>query len=122
MEFRISKRVRKVLDPAATYGEPEKIPIVETDATVSTNPYGESKLIMEKIMRWVSRANGMRFVSLRYFNAAGALDDGSIGEDHASETHLIPLIFQVPLDKRDHITVFGEDYPTTDGTCLRDFD
>ena len=106
---------------AATYGEPVKIPIEENDPTVPTNPYGESKLIMEKMMRWVSRANGVRFVSLRYFNAAGALDDGSIGEDHKCETHLIPLILQVPLGRRDHITVFGEDYPTSDGTCLRDY-
>lgn len=106
---------------AAVYGEPEKIPIVETDATNPTNPYGESKLIMEKIMRWVSRANGVRFVSLRYFNAAGALEGGTIGEDHAPETHLIPLILQVPLGRRDHITIFGTDYPTPDGTCLRDY-
>jgi len=106
---------------AATYGEPEKVPIEEDDRTQPTNPYGESKLIMEKMMKWVSRANGVRFVSLRYFNAAGAVEDGSIGEDHNPETHLIPLILQVPLGKRDHITVFGDDYPTPDGTCLRDY-
>ena len=106
---------------AATYGEPEKIPISETDATNPTNPYGESKLIMEKIMHWVSRANGVKFVSLRYFNAAGALETGEIGEDHKHETHLIPLILQVPLGRRDHITIFGDDYPTPDGTCLRDY-
>ena len=106
---------------AATYGEPEKVPIEENDRTQPTNPYGESKLIMERMMKWVSRANGVRFVSLRYFNAAGALEDGSIGEDHHPETHLIPLILQVPLGKRDHITIFGDDYPTPDGTCLRDY-
>ena len=106
---------------AATYGEPEKVPIEEDDRTLPTNPYGESKLIMEKMMKWVSRANGVRFVSLRYFNAAGAVEDGSIGEDHHPESHLIPLILQVPLGKRDHITVFGDDYPTPDGTCLRDY-
>jgi len=106
---------------AATYGEPEKIPIEEKDKTEPTNPYGESKLIMERMMKWVSRANGVRFVSLRYFNAAGAVEDGSIGEDHNPETHLIPLILQVPLGKRDHITIFGDDYPTPDGTCLRDY-
>ncbi len=72
-------------------------------------------------MKWVSRANGIRFVSLRYFNAAGALEGGLIGEDHHPETHLIPLILQVPLGKRDHITIFGDDYPTPDGTCLRDY-
>lgn len=106
---------------AATYGEPEKIPIAESDATAPTNPYGESKLIMEKMMHWVSRANGVRFVSLRYFNAAGAILNGEIGEDHSPETHLIPLILQVPLGKREHITIFGEDYPTPDGTCIRDY-
>ena len=106
---------------AATYGEPERIPIMEDDRTEPTNPYGQSKLIMEKMMKWVSLANGIRYVSLRYFNAAGAIEDGSIGEDHSPDTHLIPLILQVPLGKRDHITVFGEDYPTPDGTCLRDY-
>ena len=106
---------------AATYGEPERIPIMEDDRTEPTNPYGQSKLIMEKMMKWVSLANGIRYVSLRYFNAAGAIEAGSIGEDHSPETHLIPLILQVPLGKRDHITVFGEDYPTPDGTCLRDY-
>ena len=106
---------------AATYGEPERIPIMEDDRTEPTNPYGQSKLIMEEMMKWVSLANGLRYVSLRYFNAAGAIEDGSIGEDHSPETHLIPLILQVPLGKRDHITVFGEDYPTPDGTCLRDY-
>ena len=106
---------------AATYGEPERVPILETDSTFPTNTYGETKLTMEKMMKWVSQANGVRYVSLRYFNAAGALDDGSIGEDHNPETHLIPLILQVPIGKRDHITVFGDDYATPDGTCLRDY-
>lgn len=106
---------------ASVYGEPEKIPIEEDDQTLPTNPYGESKLIMEKMMKWVSRANNIKFVSLRYFNAAGAVEDGSIGEDHKCETHLIPLILQVPLGKREHITIFGDDYPTPDGTCLRDY-
>ena len=76
---------------------------------------------MEKMIRWVSAAHGVKFVSLRYFNASGASLDGSIGEDHHPETHLIPLILQVPLGKRDHITVFGTDYPTPDGTCIRDY-
>ena len=106
---------------AAVYGEPETIPILETDRTLPTNPYGETKLTMEKIMKWVSLANGINFVSLRYFNAAGAVESGEIGEDHKPETHLIPLILQVPLGKRDHITIFGEDYLTPDGTCLRDY-
>ena len=106
---------------AATYGEPKRVPIHEDDETNPTNTYGETKLTMEKMMKWVSRANGVRYVSLRYFNAAGALPDGSIGEDHKTETHLIPLILQVPTGRRDHITVFGDDYPTPDGTCLRDY-
>ena len=106
---------------AAVYGEPKRMPIHEDDETCPTNTYGETKLTMEKMMKWVSRANGVRYVSLRYFNAAGALPDGSIGEDHATETHLIPLILQVPMGRRDHITVFGDDYPTPDGTCLRDY-
>ena len=106
---------------AAVYGEPEKIPIDEGDATFPVNPYGDSKLIMEMMMRRVSTAHGVRFVSLRYFNASGASEDASIGEDHHPESHLIPLILQVPLGKRDHITIFGTDYPTLDGTCIRDY-
>lgn len=106
---------------AAVYGEPARVPILEDDATRPTNPYGESKRMMEQMMQWVSRANGIRYVSLRYFNAAGAIEDGSIGEDHDPETHLIPLILQVPLGRRESITVFGTDYPTPDGTCLRDY-
>ena len=106
---------------AATYGEPKRVPIHEDDETCPTNTYGETKLTMEKMMKWVSRASGVRYVSLRYFNAAGALPDGSIGEDHKTETHLIPLILQVPTGRRDHITVYGDDYPTPDGTCLRDY-
>ena len=123
LEVMVKHSVDKIVfsSTAATYGEPKKIPIEEDDPTEPTNPYGESKLIMERMMKWVSRANGVRFVSLRYFNAAGALEDGSIGEDHHPESHLIPLILQVPLGKRDHITIFGDDYPTPDGTCLRDY-
>ncbi len=106
---------------AAVYGEPTKVPIEEDDPTLPTNPYGETKLAMEKMMKWVSRADGIDFVSLRYFNAAGAIEDGSIGEAHVRETHLIPLILQVPLGKREAITIFGTDYPTEDGTCIRDY-
>lgn len=106
---------------AAVYGEPEKIPVDELVAKNPVNPYGDSKFIMEIMMRRVSAAHGVRFVSLRYFNACGAIEDASIGEDHHPESHLIPLILQVPLGKRDAITVFGDDYPTPDGTCIRDY-
>lgn len=123
LEAMVRHHVDKIVfsSTAAVYGEPKRVPIMEDDETNPTNTYGETKRTMEKMMKWVSRADGVRYVSLRYFNAAGALDDGSIGEDHHPETHLIPLILQVPLGKRDHITVFGDDYPTPDGTCLRDY-
>lgn len=116
-------RVDKIVfsSTAAVYGEPNRIPIMESDDTIPTNTYGETKLIMEKMMKWVSRAERIRYVSLRYFNAAGALPDGSIGEDHNPETHLIPLILQVPLGKRACITVYGDDYDTPDGTGVRDY-
>lgn len=106
---------------AATYGEPKRVPIEEDDATEPTNPYGETKLAMERMFRWCEQAFGLKSISLRYFNAAGAYPDSSIGEDHKPETHLIPLILQVPLGQRGHITIFGEDYPTEDGTCVRDY-
>lgn len=106
---------------AATYGEPENIPILETDRTLPTNAYGETKLAMEKMMRWFDTAHGMKYVSLRYFNAAGAHESGKIGEDHSPETHLVPIILQVALGKRPHISIFGDDYATPDGTCIRDY-
>lgn len=106
---------------AAVYGEPKRVPIEEDDETCPQNTYGETKLTMEKMMKWVDRAHGIHYVSLRYFNVAGALEDGTIGEDHAPETHLVPLILQVPNGKRDCIMIFGEDYPTADGTCVRDY-
>ena len=106
---------------AATYGEPEQVPILETDRTVPTNCYGETKLSMERMMAWVSQAHGLRYVALRYFNAAGAHPSGSIGEAHTPETHLIPIILQVPNGQRDKVSIFGGDYPTRDGTCVRDY-
>lgn len=106
---------------AAVYGEPENAPILESDTTNPTNPYGETKLTMEKMMKWFDKAYKTRFVSLRYFNAAGAHESGDIGEIHQPETHLIPLILQVPMGKRDKISIFGDDYNTPDGTCIRDY-
>lgn len=106
---------------AAVYGEPKSIPIREDDVTNPTNPYGETKLAMEKMMKWADEAYGIKFVALRYFNVAGASLDATIGEDHEIETHLIPLVLQVPLNQRKHISVFGNDYETEDGTCIRDY-
>ncbi|MCX7774198.1 MAG: UDP-glucose 4-epimerase GalE [Clostridia bacterium] len=106
---------------AATYGEPENTPILESDRTLPTNPYGETKLAIETMLKWSDTAYGIRYVALRYFNAAGAHKSGAIGEDHNPESHLIPIILQVALGKRDRIQIFGDDYPTPDGTCLRDY-
>ncbi|OPA80446.1 UDP-glucose 4-epimerase GalE [Paenibacillus selenitireducens] len=115
--------VKKIVfsSTAATYGEPEKVPIEETDRTEPTNAYGETKLTMERMMRWFDHAHEMKYVSLRYFNAAGAHESGLIGEDHTPESHLIPLVLQTALKQREFIAVFGEDYPTPDGTCVRDY-
>lgn len=115
--------VKKIVfsSTAATYGEPENIPIVETDKTDPTNPYGESKLAVEKMLKWCEKAYGINYIVLRYFNVAGAHESGSIGEDHSPETHLIPLVLQVALGKRDKIFMYGEDYDTHDGTCIRDY-
>ena len=104
---------------AATYGEPEKQPIEETAPNNPTNPYGQSKLAFEHAMRWYQEAYGLRFASLRYFNAAGASE--RCGEDHAHETHLIPIALQVAAGSRESVEVYGDDYPTPDGTCVRDY-
>ncbi|WP_291637245.1 UDP-glucose 4-epimerase GalE, partial [Clostridium sp.] len=106
---------------AATYGEPDNIPILEEDRTFPTNPYGESKLCVEKILKWCDNAYGIKYTALRYFNAAGAHLSSKIGEDHRPESHLIPLIIQVALGQREKIMVFGDDYKTKDGTCVRDY-
>ena len=106
---------------AATYGEPEVSPIVETTPTNPKNPYGESKLMMEKMMKWCDGAYGMKYVALRYFNVAGAKSDAEIGEDHTPETHLVPIILQVALGQREALSIFGDDYDTPDGTCIRDY-
>lgn len=106
---------------AATYGEPENIPILEQDKTFPTNPYGESKLAVEKILKWCDKAYNIKYTALRYFNACGAHINGKIGEDHKPESHLIPIILQTALGKREKIMIFGDDYDTKDGTCVRDY-
>ena len=106
---------------AAVYGEPEKQPIEETDRTNPTNPYGETKLAIEKMLKWSDKAYGIRYVALRYFNAAGSNTEVGIGEDHSPESHLIPLVLKTALGQRSHIGIFGSDYPTPDGTCVRDY-
>lgn len=115
--------VKKIVfsSTAATYGEPKQIPIKESDPTEPTSPYGETKLAIEQMLKWCDNAYGIKSVSLRYFNAAGAHPNGQIGEDHRPESHLIPIILQVALGQREHISVFGNDYPTEDGTCIRDY-
>ena len=104
---------------AAVYGEPEEQPIKETAVTSPTNPYGETKLAFEHALKWFDRAHGLRFASLRYFNAAGATEN--CGEDHDPESHIIPITLQAAAGKRSHVEIFGEDYPTPDGTCIRDY-
>jgi UDP-glucose 4-epimerase len=106
---------------AAVYGEPERVPIREEDRKQPTNPYGESKLMVEQMLDRFDQAYRLRSISLRYFNAAGADPEGLLGEDHHPETHLIPIILQVALGQRENIGIFGDDYPTRDGTCVRDY-
>jgi len=115
--------VKKIVfsSTAATYGEPKNIPIDEYDATIPTNAYGETKLAMEGMMKWFDVAHQVKYISLRYFNAAGAHESGKIGEAHDPETHLIPIVLEAALGKRPHISVFGDDYATEDGTCIRDY-
>ncbi|WP_435924553.1 UDP-glucose 4-epimerase GalE [Paenibacillus sp. DYY-L-2] len=123
LEAMNAANVRKIVfsSTAATYGEPEKVPIEETDITNPTNVYGETKLMMERMMAWFDKVLGIKYVALRYFNAAGAHESGKIGEDHNPESHLIPLILQTALGQRPSISVFGDDYNTPDGTCVRDY-
>ena len=123
LKVMIKHDVKKIVfsSTAATYGEPKNIPILESDLTNPTNAYGETKLAMEKMMKWADVSHGVKYISLRYFNVAGAHESGEIGEDHNPETHLIPLILQVPLGKREFISIFGDDYDTHDGTCIRDY-
>ncbi|CAK1243377.1 UDP-glucose 4-epimerase GalE [Fructobacillus tropaeoli] len=115
--------VKKIVfsSTAATYGNPVNIPIKETDPQNPINPYGESKLMMEKMMAWADSAYDIKWVALRYFNVAGAIEDGSIGEDHGPETHLVPIILQAAAGQRDYIEMFGDDYNTPDGFNVRDY-
>ncbi len=106
---------------AATYGEPIQVPITEEHPTNPINPYGETKRAMEKLIHWAGEASDLKYISLRYFNVAGAHSSGEIGESHDPETHLIPIILQVPLGQRAHLSIFGDDYTTEDGTCIRDY-
>ena len=121
LEAMLAADVKKLVfsSTAAVYGEPQKQPIEETDPTAPTNPYGETKLAFENILKWYERAYNLRFASLRYFNAAGASE--KFGERHDPETHLIPIILQAAAGEREFVEVFGTDYPTEDGTCVRDY-
>lgn len=123
LESMVAHQIDKIVfsSTAATYGEPESLPIMEEDRTEPTNTYGETKLSMEKMFKWTSLAHDLRYVSLRYFNACGAHQSGKIGEAHSPETHLIPLILQVPNGQREFISIYGDDYDTKDGTCVRDY-
>ncbi|PSL40094.1 UDP-galactose 4-epimerase [Planomicrobium soli] len=123
LQAMVKHDVKKIVfsSTAATYGEPKSVPITEKMPTVPTSTYGETKLTMEKMMKWTEQAHGIRFVSLRYFNVAGARQGAEIGEDHRPESHLVPIILQTALGQRPYITVFGDDYDTPDGTCIRDY-
>ena len=121
LEAMLASGVRRLVfsSTAAVYGEPETTPIREDAPLRPTNPYGESKLVVEKMLAWMYRVHGFPYASLRYFNVAGAT--GGRGEAHEPETHLIPLVLDVALGRRDKINIYGEDYPTPDGTCVRDY-
>jgi len=119
----VAHKIDKIVfsSSAATYGEPKSVPILETDPTDPTNTYGATKLAMEQMFKWTGLAHGIRYTSLRYFNACGAHPSGRIGEDHSPETHLIPIVLQAANGTRPAINVFGTDYDTKDGTCVRDY-
>lgn len=120
-ESAIAYGVRRVVlsSTANLFGEPERVPITEREPIRPGSPYGESKLMLERVLHWLDVIHGCRYACLRYFNACGASDER--GEDHAPETHLIPIVLQVALGQRDHITIHGDDYATPDGTCVRDY-
>lgn len=123
LEKMVQYGVNKIVfsSTAAVYGNPLQLPIRESDKTEPTNVYGDTKLAMERMIKWFDAAHGIKSICLRYFNAAGAHESGKLGEDHQPETHLIPLILSVALGQRDYISVFGDDYDTEDGTCIRDY-
>ena len=123
LEAMVARDVRRIVfsSSAATYGNPEQMPIAESAPQLPVNPYGESKLMGERMLHWFERAHELSYASLRYFNAAGADPDGELGEAHEPETHLIPLVLDVALGRRERIEVFGSDYPTPDGTPIRDY-
>ncbi|MGH9721347.1 MAG: UDP-glucose 4-epimerase GalE [Bryobacteraceae bacterium] len=123
LDAMVEAGVRRIVfsSTCATYGEPQRIPIDEAHPQRPVNPYGESKLFTERALDWYSRAYGLRWVALRYFNAAGADADGEIGEDHDPETHLIPLVLAALVGRRKAVQIYGTDYPTVDGTAVRDY-
>ena len=123
LEAAIEHDVRRFIlsSTANLFDDPEKLPIAETERIVPGSPYGESKAIIERQLHWMDQLYGLRYCALRYFNAAGAHPKGHIGENHNPEAHLIPIVLQVALGQRDHVTIFGDDYPTPDGTCVRDY-
>ena len=123
LQTMLAKKVTKFVfsSTCATYGIPEKMPMVETLPQAPINPYGQTKLDVENLLKALALAHGLSFAAFRYFNAAGAAEDGTIGEDHNPETHLIPLAIDAATGKRPDLQVFGTDYPTPDGTCLRDY-
>ena len=123
LEATVEAGVKKfVLSSTANlFGEPERVPIDESEPLIPGSPYGESKYMIERMLRWADEIHGVRSACLRYFNAAGACPSGTRGEDHTPETHLIPLVLQVALGQRDQISIFGDDYDTPDGTCVRDY-
>jgi len=123
LEATVAHQVQRFIlsSTANLFDQPEVIPIKETEAIVPGSPYGESKAMIERLLYWMDRLYGLKYCCLRYFNAAGAHPNGHIGEDHTPEVHLIPLVLQVALGQRDHITIFGDDYDTPDGSCIRDY-
>lgn len=123
LEVMIEYSVENIIfsSTAAVYGEPNSVPINEQDFKTPTNPYGESKLMMEKMMQWCHKAYNINYAALRYFNVAGAKPDGTIGEDHRPESHLIPIVLKTALGQNDYLTIYGNDYDTPDGSCIRDY-